>query len=99
MQESYQEAAEKLQPVIEDILTAFRTQLADQGLDIEQIPKQPMAVEILSFALINYLTEERLFFSSVEEQVARQEAMTIVKAAVIQYRGKNLVPLSKYQIQ
>jgi hypothetical protein len=98
MEHSYQEAAEKLQPLMDDIVTAFRTQLADQGLDIDKIPKQPMAVEILSFALVNYLTEERLFFSSVEPKIARQEATTIVKAAVIQYRGKNLVPLSRYQI-
>jgi hypothetical protein len=95
MQKDYQEAADKLQQAVEEAVTALRKQLAEAGLDLEKIPKQPMAVEIVSFVLAKCLTDERLSFGFGDEQQARKEAMTIVKAAVIQYRGKNLVPPPK----
>ena len=93
MQKNYQDAADKLQIAIEETVTALRNQLAAEGLDIEKIPKQPMAVEIVSFALMGCLTDERLALVPLaDEQQARQEAKEIIKAAVIQYRGKSLVP-------
>ncbi len=99
MQKNYQDAADKLQTAVEETVTALRKQLAAEGLDIEKIPKQPMAVEIVSFALMGCLTDERRAFDSLaDEQQARKDAMEIIKAAVIQYRGKNLAPPSKYQI-
>lgn len=99
MQKHYQDAANQLQTAVEEALMTLRKKLVNEGLNIDNIPKQPMAVEIASFALVNCLIEERLAFNSLEDpQKARQEAMTIVKAAVIQYRGKNLVPPSKHQL-
>lgn len=99
MQKNYQDAANNLQKPIEDVLAVLRNQLAESGLDIDKIPRQPMAVEIVSFALVNCLTNERLAFEPfADEQPARQEAMEIVKAAIVQYRGGNLVPKPKHQI-
>ncbi|OQY55478.1 MAG: hypothetical protein DRR08_04385 [Candidatus Parabeggiatoa sp. nov. 2] len=96
MQKDYQDAADKLQQAVEEAVTALRKQLAEAGLDLEKIPKQPMAVEIVSFVLAKCLIDERLTFSFGDEQQARKEAMAIVKAAVIQYRGKNLAPPPKH---
>jgi len=95
MQKSYQEAADQLQTSVEQAVTALREQMAADGLNLDSIPKQPMAVEIVSFVLAKCLTDERLHFSSSEEQPAYAEAMNTVKAAVIQYRGGNLVPPKK----
>jgi len=97
MQKYYQEAAEQLPIAVDDVLTKLRKQLAEDGLSIDKIPKQPMAVEIVSFLLVKYLVEERLTFHFENEQKAHQEAMEIIKRAVIQYRGTNLVPPSKEQ--
>ena len=98
MQKYYQETAEQLSTAVDDVVTKFRKQLAEDGLSIDKIPKQPMAVEIVSFLLVKYLVEERLTFHIQDEQAAYQEAMELVKAAVIQYRGTYLVPPSKEQM-
>lgn len=93
MQKNYQEAADQLQQAVAAAVTTLRKQLTDNGLNLDQIPKQPMAVEIASFVLAKCLTDERLVFNPVDEkQRAYQESLEIVKAAVIQYRGANLMP-------
>ena len=93
MQKYYQEAADKLQNVVEEVVTLLKKELVEKGVNTDAIPKQPMAVEIVSFALIKCLIEERLAFNEFEdEQQARIEALEIIKAAVIKYRGQNLVP-------
>ncbi len=98
MQKSYQEAADQLQTAVEQAVTTLREQMAADGLNLDNIPKQPMMVEIVSFVLAKCLTDERLRFSSSEEQRAYAEAMNTVKAAVIQYRGGNLAPPAKHLI-
>ena len=99
MQKHYQKAADQLQKTVEEVVTTLRKEMHDEGLNLDQIAKQPMMVEIVSFLLVKCLSDERLTFAAFkDEQQARREAMEIVKAAVIQYRGKNLEPpLKKYQ--
>ncbi len=99
MQQSYQEAAEQLYKMLDEVLTKQREKLANKGLDMDKIPKQPMAVEIVSFLLEKCLTDERLAFDMFQQkQQANTEAMQIIKKAVIQYRGNNLVPPLRSQI-
>jgi hypothetical protein len=95
MQKHYQDAADKLEEAVEEAISSLRTQMA--GLNIDKIAKESMAVEIVSFLLAKYLSDERQAFNSDDRQRAHQEAMHIIKAAVIQYRGANLVPPSKHQ--
>ena len=93
----YQDAADKLQIAVEKVLISLREQLAGKGLKIEDLPKEPMAVEIVSFALVKCLIQERLAFNPfVDEQQASQEAYDLIKTAVIKYRGANLVPPQKH---
>ncbi len=99
MQQSYQEAADQLYKMLDEVLTKQREKLANKGLDMDKIPKQPMAVEIVSFLLVKCLTDERLAFDMFQQkQQANTEAMQIIKKAVIQYRGNNLVPPLRSQI-
>lgn len=99
MQQSYQEAADQLYKMLDEVLTTQITELAKEGLDMDKIPKQPMAVEIVSFLLVKCLTDERMAFDMFQQkQQASQEAMETIKKAVIQYRGNNLVPPLKNQI-
>jgi len=99
MQQSYQEAADQLYKMLDEVLTTQRQELANEGLDMDKIPKQPMAVEIVSFLLVKCLTDERLAFDMFQQkQQANMEAMQIIKKAVIQYRGNNLVPPLTSQI-
>ncbi|EDN66139.1 hypothetical protein BGP_1064 [Beggiatoa sp. PS] len=96
MQKSYQDAADELQKSVDNVLDVLRNKLANEGLNLDKIPKQPMTVEIVSFLLVKCLVEERLTFDIVEnKQQALKEAMEIIKAAVIQYRGTHLVPPTK----
>jgi len=98
MQKSYQDAADELQKSVDNVLDVLRNKLANEGLNLDKIPKQPMTVEIVSFLLVKCLVEERLTFDIVEnKQQALKEAMEIIKAAVIQYRGTHLVPPPKHQ--
>jgi hypothetical protein len=97
MQKSYQEAADELQKSVDNVLDTLRNKLANEGLNLDNIPKQPMVVEIVSFLLVKCLVEERLTFDIVDKQQAYKEAMEIIKAAVIQYRGTHLVPPQKHQ--
>ncbi len=98
MQKDYQEAAEKLEGALEEAISSLRTQMAGLNIDnIDKIAKESMAVEIVSFLLAKCLSDERLAFDFDERQRAHKEAMHIIKAAVIQYRGANLVPPSKHQ--
>jgi hypothetical protein len=98
MQKYYQDAADELQKSVDNVLDALRNKLANEGLNLDKIPKQPMTVEIVSFLLVKCLVEERLTFDIVEnKQQALKEAMEIIKAAVIQYRGTHLVPPQKHQ--
>ncbi len=93
MQQSYQDAAEQLYKMLEEVVSKQRTELANDGLEVEKIPKQPMAVEIVSFLLVKCLTEERMAFDMFQQKsLAYEEAMEVIKRAVIQYRGNNLVP-------
>jgi len=99
MQQSYQDSADQLYKMLDEVLTTQRKELAKEGLDIDKIPKQPMAVEIVSFLLVKCLTEERMAFDMFQNKPpAYQEAMEIIKQAVIQYRGNNLVPPLKHQM-
>ncbi len=99
MQQSYQEAADQLYQMLDEVLTKQRQELANEGLDMDKIPKQPMVVEIVSFLLVKCLTDERLAFDMFQQkQQANKEAMQIIKKAVIQYRGNNLVPPLRSQI-
>jgi len=97
MQKYYQEAADKLEEAVEEAISSLRTEMANMGLNIDKIAKESMMVEIVSFLLAKCLSDERLAFDFDERQRAHQEAMQIVKAAVVQYRGSYLVPPSKHQ--
>ncbi len=93
MQADYQVAANQLQEQLEEIVSLFKQELTKQGLDIEVLSNQPIAVEIVSFALVNCLTKERLAADPFEnESQAYQEALQLIKSAVIKYRGSRLVP-------
>ncbi len=99
MQKLYQEAADTLRKTVEEVIIKLRKELADEGLNINQIPKEPMMVEIVSFTLAKCLGDERLVFDPFQNnQQTYQEALEIIKRAVIQYRGNNLVPPSKHQV-
>ncbi|MCK5716534.1 MAG: hypothetical protein KAH77_03525 [Thiomargarita sp.] len=93
MQEIYQEASNQLEISVENVVAKLRVQLQDKKLNIDTVAQQSMTVEIVAFLLVKCLCNERqAFVQPYDEQEARARAMEIVKAAVIQYRGGNLVP-------
>ena len=95
MREIYQEASEQLNDSVVTVVNTLRKQIENNDFKPDKVAKQSMAVEIVSFLLVNCLIEERKAFVQCDEKEARSRAMEIVKAGVIQYRGGNLVPLSK----
>ena len=98
MQKNYQDAADQLEKAVEEVIASLRKEMVEAGLNIDNIAKQPMAVEVVSFLLAKCLTDERLAFNFHDRQQAHKDAINVVKAAVIQYRGANLVPPSKHLI-
>lgn len=97
MQAYYQAAANELQETIKELVAAFKMELIKQGLNQEALLNEPIAVEIAAFALINCLAEERLAVNPFEDKLpAHQEALEIVRSAVINYRGNNLIPPTEH---
>jgi hypothetical protein len=97
MQARYQAAAQELQETIKELVAAFKTELITAGLSRDALLEQSIAVEMVAFALIDCLTEERLAVNPFEDKLpARQEALEMVKLAVINYRGHNLIPLTEH---
>jgi L-rhamnose isomerase len=99
MQKYYQNATNQVQKALKESLASLRENLTNEGLNIEKIATESMAVEVVSFLLVECLTKERMAFHSFDgAEKAREDALKIVKTAVIQYRGNNLVPPRKHQI-
>lgn len=97
MQARYQVAAHELQGMVKKLVTAFKAELTTAGLNRDALLDESIAVEMVAFALIDCLTEERLVVNSFENKLqARQEALEIVKSAVIDYRGHTLIPLTEH---
>ncbi|NJO17985.1 MAG: hypothetical protein HC877_20340 [Thioploca sp.] len=97
MQAYYQAAANELQETIKELVASFKTELLKQGLNKDVLLDQPIAVEIVAFALINCLAQERLAFNPFEDKLqAHQTALEMVRSAVIKYRGHNLIPLTEH---
>jgi hypothetical protein len=97
MQARYQAAAHELQGMVKELVTAFKAELTTVGLNRDVLLDESIAVEIVAFALIDCLTEERVVVNSFENKLqARQEALEIVKSAVINYRGHTLIPLTEH---
>ncbi len=99
MQKNYQNATNQVQKALKESLASLRENLTNEGLNIDKIATESMAVEVVSFLLVECLTEERMAFHPFDgAEKAHQDALKIVKTAVIQYRGDNLVPPQKHQI-
>lgn len=97
MQARYQAAAQELQQTLKELVATFKTELITTGLNRNALLDQSIAVEIVAFALIDCLTAERLAVNPFkDEQQMRQEALEVVKSAVINYRGYNLMPLTEH---
>lgn len=97
MQARYQAAAQELQETIKELVAAFKTELIATGLNRDALLDQSIAVEMVAFTLIDCLTEERLAVNPFEDKLqVRREALKMVKSAVINYRGHNLVPLTEH---
>jgi hypothetical protein len=97
MQAHYQAAANELQETIKELVATFKMELVKQGLNKDAVLDQPIAVEIVAFALINCLAEERLACNPFEDKLqAHQSALEIIRSAVIEYRGNNLIPPTEH---
>ena len=93
MQAHYQDAARELQATIKELVAAFKMKLITAGLNKDVLLEQSIAVEMVAFALIDCLIEERLAVNPFEDKTqARQQALEMVKSAVINYRGHHLIP-------
>lgn len=86
----YQQTVIKLQSAVEAAVAELVQHLAQNGLkNSDEIPQQPLAVDIVAGVLAQCLAEERLALldSTASKQQAEQEAFELIKTAVINYRA------------
>jgi hypothetical protein len=87
----YEDSAENLYDEIDEIIMVLRKQFESEGVDVDDVLKQTMAVEMVALILVKCLTDERLILNSlVDKQEASREAYEAVKQVVMQYRKNNL---------
>ena len=97
MQARYQAAAQELQKTIQELVATFKEDLITAGLNRKALLDQSIAVEMVAFALIDCLTAERLAVNPFEDELqVRHDALEMVKSAIINYRGHNLIPLTEH---
>lgn len=91
MNKHYEDSAENLYDEIDEIIMVLRKQFESEGVDVDDVLKQTMAVEMVALILVKCLTDERLILNSlVDKQEASREAYEAVKQVVMQYRKNNL---------
>jgi hypothetical protein len=88
MNRKYQTIAEEVYQTIDHAVDTLRTELAAEGVDVEQIPKDTMFVELAAQVLIQALVQERLAFTAEADiESAGKEALKAVREMIIAYRG------------
>ncbi|OQW93580.1 MAG: hypothetical protein BWK79_10375 [Beggiatoa sp. IS2] len=91
MNKYYEDSAENLYDEIDEIIMVLRKQFETEGVDVDDVSKQTMAVEMVALILVKCLTDERLVLNSLtDKQSASREAYEAVKQIVMQYRRNNL---------
>lgn len=90
MNKHYGDSAENLYDDIDEIIMLLREQFEREGVNVDNVLKQTMAVEMVALILVKCLTDERLVLNAtVDKQQASREAYDAVKQLVIQYRNNN----------
>lgn len=92
MNKYYEDSAENLYDEIDEIIMVLRKQFETEGVDVDDVAKQTMAVEMVALILVKCLTDERLALNALtNKQSASREAYEAVKQIVMQYRKNNLI--------
>lgn len=92
MNKYYEDSAENLYDEIDEIIMVLRKQFETEGVDVDDVAKQTMAVEMVALILVKCLTDERLVLNTLtNKQSASREAYEAVKQVVMQYRKNNLI--------